>query len=274
MATATTDQEYYENKEHWGEGQFVTLKSIIDNIIVTSNDDSYFKHTNRFSASIFGKQGIKDLHVDIKADDKAIAIQLAPSRIFPFPRYMTNWSRISVKNKCGKLNVLNINNNPVVQDYLQDHEWKLLYDDSGKILRGADYNAQKGDCCLEIQSCEENTTDDCSGEKFKDSWVKQNKEGNYFEFSDDLVDEIIIIEFQTAGLDSIDDCDINVHNFMENTLTRFIQWNILMGRRNTPISTVEYYHELFKKAKKKSKKMMGKKISVDQILKSIDLRYS
>jgi hypothetical protein len=273
MSVATNDQQYYEDKELWGEDMFTNLKDIINNILITADDDSYFKHSKRFRASIFGKQIIKSLNVDVQSKDKAISIQLSPSQIFPFPRYMTNWSRIGVMNKCDKLSVLNINNNPTTHDYLQDNEWKLLYDESGNVLRGADFDAQKGDCCLIVQ-CETVTTTECNDSEFKNSWVKENKEGNYFEFSEDLVDQIIVIEYQTAGLDTIDDCDIKVHHYLEDTVTRGIQWNLLMGKRNTPDKTVFYYEDLYKKAKKKSKNLLAKKITVEQMLKAIDLRTS
>ncbi len=287
MAKAIHDQDYYENKEHWGENQFVSLESIINNIRITADDDSYFKHVKNFRASIFGKLAIKKLNVDVKSDDKAISIQLHPSRIFPFPRYMTNWYRVGVINSCDKLTVLNINNNPVTHDYLQDHEWELLYDDEGNVLRGADFDAQKGECCCItvdccVETCDCSNCSDCSCEsctncqngEFKNSWVKENTAGSYFEFSDDLVDEIIVIEFQEAGLESLEDCDIRVHNNLEDTVTKFIQWNLLMGKRNIPQQQVDYYEDLFKKARKRSENLLAPKITIDQMLKSISLRYS
>ena len=288
MAKAIHDQDYYENKEHWGENQFVTLESIINNLRITARDDSYFKHVDKFVASIFGKEIIKELNVDVKSKDRAISIQLHPSRIFPFPRYMTNWSRIGVINSCDKLTVLNINKNPVTHDYLQDHEWELLYDDEGNVLRGADFDAQKGECCrclivdCWVQTCNCSNCSDCSCEsctncqngEFKNSWVKENTVGSYFEFSDDLVDEIIVIEFQSADLDAIDNCDIKVHHYLEKTVKRGIQKELLMGKRNIPQTQVDYYEGLYKKEKKRSENLLAKKITIDQMLKSIDLRYS
>lgn len=273
MALATTDQQYYENPEHWGENAFVTLEDIIDNIILTADDDSYFKHIKRFRASIFGKLGLKKLEVDIKSDDKAISFDLAPSKIFPYPRYMTNWSRISVLNSCGNLQVLNISNRAQVKDYLQDHEYELMYDCNGSVLTGNDFNPKDGDCCVKIQ-CEESSDDcGCTDNKFKDSWVKDIKEGSYFEFSDDLVDETIVIEFQSAGLSKLEDCDIKVHHHLEMAIMRFIQWNLLMGKRNTPKSEWKEYQDLFKSEKTRSKRLLADKITVERIMESIALRY-
>jgi hypothetical protein len=275
MALATTDQEYYENPEFWGEDQFITLKDVIDNIMLLADDDSYFKHTKRFRASIIGKMGIKELNLDVTPSNKAISIQLAPHKTFPFPRYMTNWYRVSVVNECGKLHVLDVNNGvSIIQDYLQDHEYELLYDNNGEILRGADFNADIGDCCLTIECPETTANTPCSEEMFKDSWVTENRAGSYFEFSEDLVDEIIVIEFQTAGLDSLDDCDIKVHQAIEQTITRWTQWNLLMGKRNIPDSTALLYYNLYKKALKKSERLLAPKITIQQMLKSMSLRYS
>jgi len=274
MAKATSDQQYHENPEHWGEDQYVTLQNVIDNILITADDDSYFKHSKRFRASIFGKQGIKALNVDVGSQNKAISIQLSPDKIFPYPRYMTNWSRVFVINDCDKLHALTVNNNGTIQDYMQDNEWLLTYDINGDILKGADFNAEIGDCQIEID-CESNpNTTICSNKIYDNSWVKDVKDGNYFEFSEDLVDKIIVIEFQTAGLETVADCDIKIHHNLEDTITRFIQWNLLLGKRNVPLQEVAYYHSLFKTARKKSKNLMAPKISAERILKSISLRYS
>ena len=279
MAKSINDQDYYENSEHWGEAKHVTLKNIIDNIITTADDDSYFKGIKKFRASIHGKLGIKKLNVDVQSEAKAIAIQLAPSKIFPFPRYMTNWMRVSVINECEKLTVLNVSTDPTIQDYLQDDLYDLLYDESGSILRGADFNAEKGDCLLKFQepcSCQNECDCNCSctDTTFDDSWVKEVRDGGYFEFSEDLVDKIIVIEFKTTGLDGLDDDDIKVDNRLEMTLTRWIQWQLLMGKRNVPLSEVAYYHSLYKIEKTHSKTLLQDKMTIKSILKSVSLRYS
>ena len=273
-STATTDQEYYENSDNWGVDACVTLENIIDNIKLTADDDSYFKKLNRFRASILGKQGIKKLNVDLKSQNKAISIQLSASRIFPFPRYMTNWSIISVVNECGNIEPLNISNKPIVQDYLQDHDWQLLYDEAGSVLIGNCFSPEEGHCCYKVQGYNKNESDcECTESKFKDSWVKENRAGGYFEFSEDLVDELIVIEFQCAGLDALKDCDILVHNNLELTLEYYIKWRLLEGKRNTPQSDVLYYYERYKRERNRSKDLLQDKISINQILESVSLRY-
>ena len=206
MAITLTDQEYFEDKTQWGQSQYITLGQIIDNILLTADDDSYFKHAKRFRLSIFGKQCLKRLKVDLKLSDKAFSFQLGPERIFPYPKYMTNWHRVSVYNKCKKLSPLKINTSERINDYLQDSEYRLLYDNDGNVLQGNYFDAQKGHCCLEVDPCITITPCGCTEEDFSKSWVKPVNKAGYFEFSNDLVDRVIIVEYETAGLDEIDDC--------------------------------------------------------------------
>lgn len=276
-----TDQEYYENPDVWGDAKFVSLKDVIDSIIITADDDSYFKHCERHIARIHGKLGLKKFNVAIQSQNKAISISVPASKIFAFPRYMTNWSRVSVLNKCKKLHELSISNRPTIEDYLQDHSAELLYDCNGSILQGNDFNAEQGDCCIPIQcdyyvcNCthECNCNDCIDDDRFNNSWVKENIQGSYFEFSDDLVDEVVVIEFQCAGLDDLDDCDIKVDHRLELTLMRWIQWNLLLGQKNTPERTALLYKKLYKAERAESENLLGNKTSISDILKSVSLRY-
>jgi hypothetical protein len=192
---------------------------------------------------------------------------------------MTNWFRISVINECDKLTVLNINNKATIQDYLQDENHDLLYDENGQILRGADFNAEIGHCRLSYQgtNCECEIPTDCScgctDTTYNDSWVKDVKDGHYFEFSEELVDKVIVIEFKSAGLDGIDDCDIKIDHRLELTVMRWIQWNLLMGKRNTPSTEVDKYYRLYKVEKNHAKNLLQDKITLEQIINSVSLRY-
>lgn len=272
MATedTTTDQYYYENKDQWGNSMHITLENVIDNIEATKGNDSLFKHLHRPSASIFGKQGMKRLNLDLIKNNKAIAIQLSPSRTFPYPRYMTNWVRVSVLNKCEKLTVLEINNRPEIRDYLQDNEWELIYDQNGEVLEAKSFNAEVGDCYqYECVSKE----DECTDEKFKTSWVKDNKQGSYFEFSEELVDEIIVIEFQTVGLEKVADCDVKIPHVLELTIENWIRFNLLRGKKNISKNAWKDYYDFYKLEKKRARPHLANKITFEQILNSISLRY-
>ncbi len=273
MAKSTTDQEYYENKANWGEGQYITLENVIDTMMATVTHDSYFKHAQRHEYSIHGKLGIKRLKADILEEHRAIMFQLAPSLIFPYPRFQTNWKRLSVVNKCGSLQVLIINQTPLIHDYLQDHLYELFFDQDGQVRRAVDVHKEVEYCCLPIDCVDNPTTTKCPDDTFNDSWAKPNKEGGYFSFSSDLEDEQIVIEFTSAGLEGLDDCDVLINHNLELTVMRWIQWSYLFGLRNVPQTKLQEHWGFFTMEKTRSKALMGPDLTLEQIVKSAGLRY-
>jgi len=287
MAKELTDQQYYENPENWGGSGCVTLQDVIDNIILTATDDSFFKNMKRFTASILGKQGLKKLQVDLKSEDKAISIQVPPSKMFPFPRYMTNWTRVSVLNDSGNIVPLSVNNSPQIKDYLQDHEYELIYDCEGQVLEGASFDAQEaGHCKVKVECCQHtkyyhsindhirNKMNASKNSMYIDSWVKPIKSGSYFEFSEDLVDKPVVIEFQSAGLENISDCDVKIPDALELVVTNWIKWKYVEGNSRVPESRIERFKREYKTEKNRAEGLLSDKISLGQIVKSVSLRYN
>lgn len=281
MAFATTDQDYYENPEHWGEEQFVTLENVIDNIMLLADDDDFLKHIKRFRASILGKQCLKRLKVHVMPERKAIEFQLSPSRTFPYPRFMDTWVRAYVINKCGKLTTLGVNSSPTVQSYLQDENYELLYDETGSVLQGEDKDYTIGNCtsyecaCTTCDDSVASLCDECSkcrDTSFDKAWIKQNKEGNYFEFSEELVDELIILEFISTGLEKLDDCDILIPNCLELAVQNWICSFATKGKRNTPNYVWKDYWDMYKLERRRAKPILSDRITIEGILKAVSLR--
>lgn len=265
---STTDQQYHENYEFWGEHRFISLENIIDNIKLTSGQDSYFKKMPTHAASIFGKQYVKRSNLYINPKNKAVSFQLGPSLSFPLPRFMMNWHRISMVTENKELLPISIENNPITKDYLQDKNHKLLYDNNGEILRGNDRNYlykryNELVFCIDESLIKEKT----------DYWVKEDKELNKFIFSKSLYDKEIVIEYKSTGLNELSDCDILIYDELELAITYWIQWNIIKSDKNVPLSRIEYYRNLYKIEKRNAKRLLGDKISINQILDSISLKY-
>ncbi len=267
---ATTDQQYHEDPTLWGEAQYMTLKDIIDNMLLARSNDSYFKHAQRHECSIHGKRGIKKLKIDIKHENRAVMVQISPTLIWPFPRFMTNWMRVSVIDKCDNLHPLDVNSTPTIADYLQDNNYELMFDNDGRVIQGSDKNYEVGYCCLPIECVEIGVT--CPDDTFKDSWVKSNQAEGYFEFSEDIEGETIVIEFQSAGLGGLQDSEVLVHHNLEMTITRWIEWQLLMGMKNIAKTTKDEYYSQYKLEKTRSKALMGGKLTLQQIVKSVGLR--
>jgi len=272
MAT-TNDITYYEDPEKWGKAKFVSLKNIIDNISLLAEDDSYFKNTPEYILETYGKMAIKEFNVDVLSKKKAISITVPPNLTFPFPRFMTDWFRISVLNECNSLTPLRVNNNPTIEDYLQDNEAELLYDCDGNILQGDSFNAEVGHCRVQID-CPLIPNSCADSANYSESFVKENLEGGYFEFSPDLDDKIVVIEFVTAGLDEVKACDIKVHHNMERAVEFYIKYYSLQGKRNVPLNEVLFHEKEKKKYFKRAMRLLGSKITKEEILEIIGTRYS
>lgn len=286
MSLATTDKQYYENPEHWGENQFVTLENIIDNIMLLADDDDYLKHLTRPRASILGKQCLKRLKVHVIPERKAIEFQLSSSKTFPYPRFMSNWVRAYVVNSCDKLTTLGVNSSPTVQSYMQSDQlngeglYELAFDESGSILRAEDKDYAVGNCSSYTCACTKcsdstNLCGECSkcyDDSFKNSWIKQNKNGNYFEFSDDLVDELIVLEFISTGLENLDDCDILIPDVLELAVENWIKCFATEGKRNTPDRVSLNYWNRYKLERRRAKPILSSKTTVEAIIRAVSLR--
>lgn len=271
MALSTSDKQYYESPERWGEHYSSNLQQIIDNIQLLADDDSYFKKAKRFRMSIIGKQCMKELKLGVQQDKRIISFELGPEKTFPFPRFMTIWHRISYVNECGKIQEVDINNKGSVSELLQDEKTRILYDEVGNVLEGDTDNYEEG-MCLEFITCENNKL--FKNPEPKKYWAREITTARYFEFSDDLVGKEIVIEYLSAGLESTDDSKIIIHQALVETVSNYIKWKLLEGKRNVPNSEVMYYYQLYLKEKKKSRKFLSQRITIDQILKSVSIRYN
>ena len=65
----TTPFDYYSDESLWGGSQYMTLKEIIDAIVLRSmDDDDYLKNTKRSQIIMHAKNGIKKLTADVSGD--------------------------------------------------------------------------------------------------------------------------------------------------------------------------------------------------------------
>jgi len=259
-----TDEQYYENQENWG--SFITLENVIDNIMLTAGHDSYFKNVERHQLSIYAKQGLKRLDLDI-GNKKTMAVELNPTKVIPYPNYMLDWHRVSVLTDCETLQELKVNNTPSTSHYLQDHNGDLLYDHNGNVLESHDQDIDHAICIK--RECE--TPSPCQTGNYSESWVKDK--GNHFVFSDDLVGKVIVIEYTISSLTSIKDCDIKISNKLELALDNWIRYNALRDMRNVPNVIWQGYYQTFKIEKRRAKSLSAPKLSLIQILSAVSKRF-
>jgi len=280
ISLPTTDQQYYENEEFWGKGNVVSLQEFTDTLMLGIQNNSLFRHLNPTFVSVEAKRALEKFSREVKPTNVAITVQVGPQLIFPHPRFMRGWHRISVVNDCGTLTKLEENKMVVagVHDYLQDNEHNLLFDEAGEVLEGDldDYefgacslipfsNCSDGDCQCQDVCCD-------TGEgKYKDSWMRDVPEAGYFQFSPDLEDAQIVIEFATIGLNTMNDCDIPVHKDLAFTLEYWVKWRYLESQGNIGANKIEYFRRRYIIEKTNSRNIFAEKISLRRIVEIVNL---
>lgn len=240
-----TDLEYIENKEAHGAYQYVSLKTIIDNMVLESlDDDSYLKNTARFRLLQYAKQGIRELTQEAANDILAFEITVPDNLAVVVPKDYVNWVRISLVTRDPitngfMLQPLNENRNiNTAIGYLQDHKGDLLFDNKGMILTSDSSNAfahpYKRYKVSDLGSCGQGKFLDTSKVSKYGEFVIDERKGVIL-FSSDLMDKEVVIEYISDGLQAeLSEEEVTVHKDLQQTLENWIYYACIERRRNVP----------------------------------------
>ncbi len=240
-----TDQEYILNKEAHGAYQYVSLKTIIDNMILESlDDDSYLKNTARFRLLQYAKQGIRELTQEAANDILAFEITVPDNLVVVVPKDYVNWVRISLVTRDPitngfMLQPLNENRNiNTAIGYLQDHKGDLLFDNNGMILTSDSSNAYahpyKRYKVSDLSSCGPGKFLDTSKVSKYGEFVIDERKGKIL-FSSDLMDKEVVIEYISDGLQAeLNEEEVTIHKDLQETLENWIYYACIERRRNVP----------------------------------------
>ncbi|EHQ41539.1 hypothetical protein [Myroides odoratus] len=240
-----TDLEYIENKEAHGAYQYVSLKTIIDNMVLESlDDDSYLKNTARFRLLQYAKQGIRELTQEAANDILAFEITVPDNLVVVVPKDYVNWVRISLVTRDPitngfMLQPLNENRNiNTAIGYLQDHKGDLLFDNKGMILTSDSSNAfahpYKRYKVSDLGSCGQGKFLDTSKVSKYGEFVIDERKGVIL-FSSDLMDKEVVIEYISDGLQAeLSEEEVTVHKDLQQTLENWIYYACIERRRNVP----------------------------------------
>lgn len=230
-----TPQQYFEDPDSLGNYQYVTLKEIIDEMILLSMDDgSYLKNIKRSQILLHAKNSIKK-NVRIAKDVLAVEMTVADNLTLPLPQDFVNWVRVSVVDADYRLQTLNINSNlNTAIGYLQDNDAAILFDNDGQILTADSANNyakpyKKYSFCSDPQ-----------GGYFEMDTSKLSAYGEFtiderrgvILFSSDLRDREVVIEYLSDGLQwsTLFEQQITIHKdieelIKEDTYYRCIKYN-------------------------------------------------
>lgn len=245
-----TDQEFILDKEQHGAYQYVSLKEVIDNMMLESfDDDSYLKNTKRYRLIQYAKQGIRKLTTDVANDILAFEITVPDNLTVILPREYVSWVRVSLVTKDPItrgfiLQPLNENRNiQTAIGYLQDHKGEILFDHNGMILKsdssngyGQPYKRYK---ISDLGSCGKGKMLDTSKVSKYGEFVVDERKGCML-FSSDLMDQEVVIEYISDGLQAeLTEEEITIHKDLQETLENWIYYACIQRRRNVPANEIE-----------------------------------
>lgn len=234
-----TDQEYHENEEVHGKGQYVSLKDIIDTMLLeSSDDDSYLKNVKRSKIIMHAKQAIREVTRQAANDVLAIEVTVPDSLYWVLPEDYTNYVRVSVVVPDGdtfRLQPLDINNNiNVAKGYLQDHTAEIIYDDLGEIITTDAMNGYSRPYKkYEFTTCYQPGVDTSKFSQFGEFTIDERR--GCVLFSSDLADKEIVLEYVSDGLQAeLKEEEITVHKYLRMTIENWVYFACIERKRNVP----------------------------------------
>lgn len=241
--------DYYDNPDDWGNYQYITLEEVINNYMMSMSSDDLTSTTPRHKILYQARRGFRELHYDVLREVRAIELELPPSLTITLPPDFVNYVRISWVTEDGILVPMVTNNSmSIASRYLQDHEYNILFDDSGCVLED---NHVVDPATVEVSNTVSNR--DCNYYKFShrsfqpnrnmsnnypNGFYKVDKNAGVIYFSSDAFGKKIVLEYISDGLYkgcSIEDEEkVRIHKLAEQALLDFIHHELIKNRAHVP----------------------------------------
>ncbi len=136
-----TQEQYYQDSNNHGQYQYVSLKDIVDNMLLeASEEDSYLKNVKRSKIINHARQAIRTVTRQVSTKILCVEVTVPSTLFWVLPQDYVHYKRISVvvldqSTNSLRLKALNINENiSTATGYLQDNNADLLFDSNGDIL--------------------------------------------------------------------------------------------------------------------------------------------
>jgi|TARA_B110000503_G_C7163312_1_gene420692 hypothetical protein len=255
-----TGYQYYENdgnipeEQNWGEYQYLSLGDVVNNfMLMYVGNDKLVNNVKRYDVLFHAKRAIQELNYDAMREAKVLEMSICDDLKLVLPPDYVNWIRISLY-KNGSLRPLteNIQTN-YAKSYLQDNDCKILFDESGDILVGTsllDYDRITGQS--KNMYLGDGNMNGKPGYFVDGSWFfdyaigarfglntetananptfRIDKRSGVINFSSEMSDEIVVLEYITDGMENGDDADIVVNKLFEEYIYAYIKYIILSNK--------------------------------------------
>lgn len=258
---AQTPEEYYSDEDLYGSYQYVTLKDIIDGILmeVESDDDHYLKNIKRALIIRHAKTAIREVTKQVANDVLAFEVTIPESLVWPLPQDYVNYVRISIvvyDDVTGsyRLQPLSINRRiNIAIGYLQDNTGEILFDSDGNILQADSLNAIARPY-KRFSFCE--NTDSFNLAQWGEFNIDERR--GIISFSSDLSNREVVIEYVSDGIQAeLSESQITVHKYVRPVVEDFIYHACIERKRNVPANEKERANRRYKTTLHKAKLAMA-----------------
>ena len=246
----STNQEYYNDSNLWGEGQNATLADIVNNfMLMYVGPDKLIDNATRYNVLFHAKRALQELNYDALRNKKVIEMKVKDDLKFILPPDYVDYIRISLESNGVLLKLTENTTVNYANAYLQDNNEDFIYDQDGNIITGQselDISRIKGTA---MQTSSVNGRD---GWFYDGCWYFQygiggrfgletseaninpkfviDKASGVINFSSAVSGRLIVLEYISDGLESADPSQLKVHKFAEDFVYSYIKWCMLNNR--------------------------------------------
>ena len=274
------DGNWNSGDENYGNYQFVSIKDIINNFIISYvGEDKIISKVKRTDVAFHAQRGIQEFSFDILPSINSQEIEVSPSLNFILPPDYVNYVKVTWVDDKGIERIMypaiNTSNPAAI---IQDNNYEYAFDQqNGEIVYANESetkrkfqtgNAQNPDF-TNIDG-EDLIRDGWWGRRYGLSPQQAQTNGVFYidqlkgiiYFGSGMVNKIVTLKYISDGL-HVKDEDMTVHKFAEEALYKYIALAILSTRANTP----EYLVARFKKdtrAAKRNAKLRLSNIKIEE----------
>ncbi|NND95454.1 MAG: hypothetical protein HKN45_11360 [Flavobacteriales bacterium] len=272
--------DYYNDNSQWGQYQYAKLDQVVNNYIASRNSDDYDFNSQRHTVIAHSRRIVKEFYYDILQEIKVFEVTLGPTLEIVLPVDYVDYVRISTRDMAGKLTPIAENRSiNISRNYLQDHEYNLLFDQDGNILEGSTRrdnqftNTSKGGE-TEYEVCYPSAFNRNLSNVYSNGAYTVDKESGLIRFSSSVESKDIVIEYISDGFfiddgKNEDQTKFKIHKFAESALIDGIYYLSIKNRRNVPANEKQRARKEYYNSKRVAKRRinMSNKVEFLQAMK-------
>ena len=250
----TPSADYYEDNDLHGNYQFITLEDIVNNYIMSGQDDDFTSNVDRCKVLFQARRAFRELYFDVIQEIRGIALELSPTLTVTLPPDFVNYVRISWLGEDGMLHEMAKNDKvSIAKDYLQSHDYEILFSEGGCPLE-ASKSGLPIDPVTGLAYASADISENQFGWQFGNSKPFQpnknfstvfpngsyiiDKNSGLIRFGSEVFGKTVVLEYISDGLytgcEGKDEADLSIHKFAEDAIYNFMYFKLIERRRNVP----------------------------------------